>query len=362
MRRARFATLTLALLALAALLGGNTDPSCTPVAPDQPVCLTAHDCEGLLHAECVGEWTCKDAACAWECTGVVQGCYSDADCAADQTCTAATECLPDPGCPMCAVCWGTCEPKPVEPTGSSCWSDADCAEWEWCALPQTYDASGALICCPANAKCTPDVPPCGLGTCQLDPGRCWDDADCKAGTTCQGAITCPPGAWCFAADKAGTCTPEVGEVCHNGLDDDGDGLVDEGCEPMPEICANGLDDDYDGLVDEGCGPACSSDADCKAGYVCEEQAVCPACVYADPPCLAPCYLQAYCVLVDPQPDPCQPQGCSGQVCAAEPVITTCEFWPWYTCYQLTTCRTQADGACGWDQTPEYLDCLASFGQ
>jgi hypothetical protein len=41
------------------------------------------------------------------------GCYSNADCPADTDCSADTACLPDPSCPMCAVCYGYCEPIPV---------------------------------------------------------------------------------------------------------------------------------------------------------------------------------------------------------------------------------------------------------
>lgn len=48
-------------------------------------------------------------------------------------------------------------------------------------------------------------------------------------------------------------TPPPMEICGNGIDDDGDGLIDEGCAPPPmEICGNGIDDDMDGLIDEGC--------------------------------------------------------------------------------------------------------------
>lgn len=36
------------------------------------------------------------------------GCYSDADCARGTLCSAATECLPDPSCPFCSVCYGYC--------------------------------------------------------------------------------------------------------------------------------------------------------------------------------------------------------------------------------------------------------------
>lgn len=43
------------------------------------------------------------------------------------------------------------------------------------------------------------------------------------------------------------------EICGNGKDDDGDGLIDEDCNPpVEEICGNGIDDDGDGLIDEDC--------------------------------------------------------------------------------------------------------------
>lgn len=91
----------------------------------------------------------------------------------------------------------------------------------------------------------------------------------------------------------GSCVSAAGEVCGNGLDDDGDGLIDEDCgsacaadadcaagelcvrgvcQPSgaAEVCDNGLDDDGDGMIDEGCPPpsACAADADCARGEVC----------------------------------------------------------------------------------------------
>ena len=52
------------------------------------------------------------------------------------------------------------------------------------------------------------------------------------------------------------CVPQ-NEIC-DGLDDDCDGVVDNDCVEcpngrMPEICNGGIDDDCDGEVDEGCG-------------------------------------------------------------------------------------------------------------
>jgi hypothetical protein len=54
-----------------------------------------------------------------------------------------------------------------------------------------------------------------------------------------------------------TPIPNPEEVCGNGVDDDKDGQIDEGCTPIPnpeEVCGNGVDDDKDGQIDEGCTP------------------------------------------------------------------------------------------------------------
>ena len=66
---------------------------------------------------------------------------------------------------------------------------------------------------------------------------------------------------------------------------------------------------------------------------------------------------AYRRLVD---QTCYVGGCSGQVCSdQEGVITTCEWRDEYACYQTATCERQADGQCGWTQTPELLACLGN---
>lgn len=49
--------------------------------------------------------------------------------------------------------------------------------------------------------------------------------------------------------------PPPVEECGDGIDNDQDGQVDEGCAPPPaEVCDNGIDDDLDGQIDEGCPP------------------------------------------------------------------------------------------------------------
>jgi hypothetical protein len=57
---------------------------------------------------------------------------------------------------------------------------------------------------------------------------------------------------------------------------------------------------------------------------------------------------------------CIVTGCNGEVCAAEKVITSCEWQDSYACYADATCEKQADGTCGWTDTNELEACLESY--
>jgi hypothetical protein len=58
---------------------------------------------------------------------------------------------------------------------------------------------------------------------------------------------------------------------------------------------------------------------------------------------------------------CVKGGCSQTLCIeeGEDVMTTCEWRDEYACYQTASCERQADGACGWTDTPDLQACLAS---
>ena len=60
------------------------------------------------------------------------------------------------------------------------------------------------------------------------------------------------------------------------------------------------------------------------------------------------------------PKTCYVGGCSSQICSDRPgVVSTCEARPEYGCYHTATCALQADGACGWTQTPALTTCIAN---
>jgi hypothetical protein len=60
---------------------------------------------------------------------------------------------------------------------------------------------------------------------------------------------------------------------------------------------------------------------------------------------------------------CVVAGCGGNLCVsaveAATIFTTCEYRPEYACYKAATCDMQADGMCGWTETPELQACLAN---
>ena len=60
---------------------------------------------------------------------------------------------------------------------------------------------------------------------------------------------------------------------------------------------------------------------------------------------------------------CVITGCSGQICAAEHVVTTCEWLPYYACFREATCgpSNESPDGCGWELTPELEVCLMANG-
>lgn len=207
-----------------------------------------------------------------------------------------------------AVVSGGCEPGAVEPCGVSDTGDCELGQryclqdrtWGECEgevapLQEQCDALGADEDCDGEhnegCECTPgEQMPCGpseVGACQLGQQVC--DAD-GTWAACEGA------------------TAPIVEECGNQLDDDCDGLVDEGCGcehgaqracgdsevgacqlglqtcddkgewgtcegavfPLPEQCdTGGVDEDCDGVANEDCG---CTPLSCEPGSRCESGA------------------------------------------------------------------------------------------
>jgi hypothetical protein len=58
-------------------------------------------------------------------------------------------------------------------------------------------------------------------------------------------------------------------------------------------------------------------------------------------------------------DGCVRTGCSGQICADEEMVSTCDYRPEYACYKEADCERQADGKCGWTPSSALAACLTA---
>jgi eight-cysteine-cluster-containing protein len=72
-----------------------------------------------------------------------------------------------------------------------------------------------------------------------------------------------------------------------------------------------------------------------------------------------CVVDMRCEPVEPKE--CKATGCSGQICAAEDVASTCEWLDYYQCYKLATCEAQANGDCGWTPNDAFEACMKEHG-
>ncbi|MFO0613699.1 MAG: MopE-related protein [Polyangiaceae bacterium] len=150
-----------------------------------------------------------------------------------------------------------------------------CCNWGAPPLPSraTCLSQYTATITPANPQGDLTKLPCTTATQQTEPANwlCFNpqdacdgtDNNCAAGID-EGALKCGSPAHC-----------PIPEACGNGLDDDCDNLVDEGCGgcvATPEVC-DGCDNDCDGVADDGIAPVacgqtapanCAGTRSCKA--------------------------------------------------------------------------------------------------
>jgi hypothetical protein len=218
-------------------------------------CETPGDCPDD-HNACTTN-TCDGGICGSDTAAECVPCDTDADCADGNGCT--TDACDEGICanttvPGCVPC----ETAAQCGDGNGC-TDDTCTESGVCE----HSSRPGCVPCSTAADCD-DQNPCTTNQCAADgscaysaiPGcqRCTTPSDCDDENTCT-TESC----------TGGVCghTPVDGcpaEICTNGIDDDGDGLVDcadpdcagqDVCRsPLPrEDCNNCIDDDGDGLVD-----------------------------------------------------------------------------------------------------------------
>ncbi|MBI5489361.1 MAG: hypothetical protein HY905_18660 [Deltaproteobacteria bacterium] len=241
----------------------DTDPHVFPGAPE--VCDGLdNDCDGALD---------ESPACT------VTPCTSESDCDDGLLCDGAETCT-----------GGLCLPGPVP----AC-DDGDPATFDFCdpSLDECASVAPAVSLCGngllESGEACDDGNTAGGDACPADCGACTPSAEICNGRDddCNGLVddglSCPAsctadadcrddGLFCTSvACEAGSCAVTLGAGCDDGdpstVDDCGEStdLCTHGaCVPAVEVC-NGLDDDCDGVVDDGC--SCGSgETDC--GGVC----------------------------------------------------------------------------------------------
>lgn len=56
---------------------------------------------------------------------------------------------------------------------------------------------------------------------------------------------------------------------------------------------------------------------------------------------------------------CKPAGCSGEICAAQPLGSACGYAPHFACFKQPFARCACtSGQCGWKQNPALDACIA----
>ena len=142
--------------------------------------------------------------------------------------------------------------------GTPCEADGNLCTNDHC------NGSGSCVL-ESTVSCAPAVPPCEAGqSCNPGTGNCINEPDAPSSTSCDADGNPQTIDHC---DGAGSCVPMPTSTiaCQDGLDNDGDGLIDYPADPgcsgargrkeNPQ-CNDGIDNDGDTLIDYPADPEC----------------------------------------------------------------------------------------------------------
>jgi eight-cysteine-cluster-containing protein len=325
--------------------------------------LSDHDRDFLAGRQvcCGDECSCADGSQPVQC--FVDPCEATAACSEAVTCEANY-------CGGCNAEFYDASGFAVCQLESECQSDADCpGEWcrqaaggsgtedpryecvpfvnegDWCegfTPPEFFER-----CAPGLICDTPDLIADASGICRAP---CQSDADCDEAEYCASDASCDSDGQC---EISLDCSLAGNSFSHPDCVGYGTCDIVEGCG---WTCGDPACVDLWGYEFGNCdavlgwgnlGRGCREVSGCSSPVpLFESQATCEAaCSSAPPACTSD--------------DECAATGCSGQVCAAEPVLTTCEFRPEYACFQdpaITSCGCN-EGQCAFAPTPELAACI-----
>jgi len=346
LQESKMKRILLAIICVAGMVSGCIEP---PEAQDE---MTKEDAKKKQKTDSkdlcdafgwYGDGVCDDFCpnldpdCAVNCLAIpvcedheveVESCEGLLSCSEHSMCGTTIFC--DAGISNCEA-YPACGPGQIEV--ETCPADSSCVEASVC---------GYTIFCMDTVQCAayPSCPPHSIEMAcdpSTDPG-CVEVTMCGSRITCQEEIytcdaipVCPEHATeVESCNLLGVGTCEELSVCGTTIYCYSEMAV---CLAYPS-CPIGYDEV----------PACDPGSDCTTATMCGTTITCQANGQAGTECV--------------QDSDCMRTGCSGTICAAEDVITTCEYLPHYACYNesKTSCGCN-NGFCGFEQTPEHTSCL-----